>query len=572
LTRGPAAKLWWWAAVGLAVLASACGQPQQAIQPAQRAESSPISRTVVIIGREVTSLAGKPLQGRSGSAGGVVVPFNASLDRNDDEGQPVPQLAEARPELNTESWRVFPDGRMHTTYRLRPNLSWHNGEPLTADDFVFAWQVYRSPDFGTGGAPLGYMEQVHAPDPRTLVIEWSQLYPDAGVLGPAGFPPLPKAVLGQPFQDMDSVQFAGLPFWVGDYVGLGPYKVERFEPGSWVEASAFAGFVQGAPKIERMRVAFIQDPNTAIAWLQSGEGHVITDFIIGPDDARAIEQLGQSAGPVTDDAPTIARFTSIQFRPQLQSPALLGDARIRKAIAYSIDNVAALDTITYGKGKIVPAPLSAVEASALVFQPAVERAIPTYSYDPRKGQGLLEDAGLTRGPNGLYRAADAAPFTFEYGFIQQASNGRENAIFVDSLQRAGLDATSRPYTQAELLTPGARASFPALFTGSGTTLTTLVSDEIPRPERRWQGQNYGGWESAEADRLRAAFDVTLEPDARTRLIVQMARLYYDQLPGITHYLTPTVNAWSAQLAGVVPRAGRPTVTPLDHIHRWSWKS
>ena len=572
MTRTRAAKLWCWVAIGFMVLTVACGQSPLGIKPAQQGEATRVNRTVVIIGREVTSLAGKPLQGRSGSAQGIVLPFNASLDRSDEEGRPVPLLAEALPELNTDSWKVFPDGRMETTYRLHPNLSWHNGEPLTADDFVFAWQVYRGPEFGTSGPPVGYMEQVRASDPRTLVIEWNQPYPDAGVLGPAGFPPLPKAVLGQAFQELDAVQFAGLPFWTGNYVGLGPYKVERFEPGSWVEASAFVGFVQGAPKIERLRLAFIQDPNTAIAWLQSGEGHFITDFIIGPDDARTMEQLGQTNRPVTDDAPSIARFTNIQFRSQLQQPALLGDARIRKAIASSIDNVSALEAITYGRGKIVPAPLSAVEASSLSFQTAVERAIPTYSYDLRKAQQLLEEAGLTRGPNGRYRSPDGTPFTFEFGFIQQASNGRENAIFVDSLQQAGIDAISRPYTQAELMTPGARASFPALMTGSGTTLTTLVSEDIPRPEKRWQGANYGGWESAEADRLRAAFDVTLEPDARTQVIIQMAQLYYDQLPGITHYLTPTVNAWSAQLAGVVARTGRPTVSPLDHTHRWSWKS
>jgi peptide/nickel transport system substrate-binding protein len=321
-----------------------------------------------------------------------------------------------------------------------------------------------------------------------------------------------------------------------------------------------------------MRLAFIQDPNTAIAWLQSGEGHFISDFIIGPDDARAIEQLGQSPGPVTDDAPTIARFTSFQFRPQFQHPALLGDARGRKAIAYSIDNASALEAITYGKGKSVPAPLSAVEASALIFQPAVERAIAMYSYDPRKGQRLLDEAGLSRGADGMYRSPDGSPFKFDFAFIQQASNGRENAIFVDSLQRAGLDANSRPYSQAELLTPGARASFPALFTGSGTTLTTLVTEEIPRPEKRWQGQNYGGWENPESDRLRAAFDVTLEPSARTQIIIQMAQIYYDQLPGLTHYLTPTVNAWASALIGVVARAGRPTVTPLDHMYRWEWQS
>jgi len=55
-------------------------------------------------------------------------------------------------------------------------------------------------------------------------------------------------------------------------------------------------------------------------------------------------------------------------------------------------------------------------------------------------------------------------------------------------------------------------------------------------------------------------------------VVQMAQMYHDQLPGITHYLTPTVNARSGDLIGVVPRGGKPTVTPLDHIYKWDWKA
>jgi hypothetical protein len=53
--------------------------------------------------------------------------FNAFLDLYDDRGKPQPYLAEALPVLNTESWTVFPDGRMETRYQLRPNLVWHDG-------------------------------------------------------------------------------------------------------------------------------------------------------------------------------------------------------------------------------------------------------------------------------------------------------------------------------------------------------------------------------------------------------------------------------------------------------------
>ena len=51
----------------------------------------------------------------------------------DGSGLPQPYLAEALPELGTSSWQVLPEGRMETTYRLRPGLIWHDGTPFTSN-------------------------------------------------------------------------------------------------------------------------------------------------------------------------------------------------------------------------------------------------------------------------------------------------------------------------------------------------------------------------------------------------------------------------------------------------------
>jgi|SRR5579871_4499381 len=67
--------------------------------------------------------------------------FHAGLAVIDAVGVPHPYLAEELPTLNTDSWRVLPDGHMQTTYRLRPGLAWQDGELLTADDFVFGYRV-----------------------------------------------------------------------------------------------------------------------------------------------------------------------------------------------------------------------------------------------------------------------------------------------------------------------------------------------------------------------------------------------------------------------------------------------
>jgi len=118
-------------------------------QAAAPQSAAPIQRTLVMLARgEPPSISGKSLQAFSGSLNGPIRMFNGTLDYVDENEGIHPYQAEELPRLNTDSWQVFPDGTMQTTYRLRPSLTWHDGAPLTSDDFVFAWQVYGGPNLG----------------------------------------------------------------------------------------------------------------------------------------------------------------------------------------------------------------------------------------------------------------------------------------------------------------------------------------------------------------------------------------------------------------------------------------
>src|SRR5439155_18391762 len=123
---------------------------------------------------------------------------------------------------------------------------------------------------GVSSSPvLASMERVIAPDSSTVVIHWRRLNADAASLD-LEFQALPRHLLEQPFQQLDPQAFAGLPFWTTDYVGLGPYRIERWEPGAFVDGVAFERHALGRPKIDRLRLIFIADPNAALANMLSG--------------------------------------------------------------------------------------------------------------------------------------------------------------------------------------------------------------------------------------------------------------------------------------------------------------
>src|SRR5207253_6366357 len=65
--------------------------------------------------------------------------------------------------------------------------------------------------------------------------------------------------------------FLGRSFWTADYVGAGPYRLSRWEPGSFLEGEAFDGHVLGRPKIDRVILRIFSDENTVLAAVLAGD-------------------------------------------------------------------------------------------------------------------------------------------------------------------------------------------------------------------------------------------------------------------------------------------------------------
>lgn len=121
-------------------------------------------------------------------------------------------------------------GRMETTYRLKSDLVWHDGTPLSAADFVFSWKAYTVPELGVATTPpIGLLEEVVAPDERTVLIRWQRPFSDAGTLA-GDFPPLPRRLLEAPLREGPPDAFAGHPYWTREFVGLGPPVVSAHVP------------------------------------------------------------------------------------------------------------------------------------------------------------------------------------------------------------------------------------------------------------------------------------------------------------------------------------------------------
>lgn len=565
----------WITALSLAALVAAACAPSTAPSGIGGESSGPggldQSRVLVFMGRvEPAHLLAKVQVSGSGAASGTTKRlFNANLTVNDDREVPQPELAERLPEPNTETWRVFPDGRMETTYRLRPNAVWHDGTPLSAEDFVFSWRVLVDPEQGGfTPQPQGRMEEVLAPDPRTVVIRWNRPDPEAGNLG-TDFPPLPRHLLESSFEKDRGDAFLSHPFFTREYVGLGPYKVERWEPGAFLEAAAFNAYVLGQPKIDRIKVLFAGDPNTAVANILAEAAHVAIDESIRFQQGMVLkrEWAAQHRGQVIL-TPSQIRYVQIQWRPQFMNPGAIADLRVRQALAYAIDKQALADGLLDGEGRGADAMLSPL----VDFYPAVERAITKYSYDPRKTDQLMGEAGFARGGDGLYTMGGAR-FSPELRSIAGVQEEQELAILQNVWRTAGVDVKASVLPVAQSQDGQVLASFPALatatsggVTGTDQLLKKLASVNAPRPENRWRGSNLGGWAQSEYDRPYEVFTTALDRNERNQAIVQMMKVVSEELPIFTLYHNFSVTGYVSDLQG-------PTPQHLNgwKVHEWAWR-
>src|SRR6266540_4764263 len=102
---------------------------------------------------------------------------NAGLADADGSGTPQPILAEAVPSLENGLWKVFPDGRMETTWKLRPGVRWHDGTPLTSADLLFTGRVEQDKTLAWN-YNLSYdaVDAITAPDAQTVMVTWKQPY------------------------------------------------------------------------------------------------------------------------------------------------------------------------------------------------------------------------------------------------------------------------------------------------------------------------------------------------------------------------------------------------------------
>jgi peptide/nickel transport system substrate-binding protein len=315
----------------------------------------------------------------------------------DAQNNPLPVLVEELPSL--QNGGISADGRV-ITLKLRDDIAWSDGQPITAQDFVFTYQMIVDPNNGvTAVAPYDLVESVTAPDERTVVVTFEQ--PFAAWLSALWRVVLPAHVLQPAFQAQGGLQNAA---WnTAPTVGCGPFVFQSWERGQSAVFTANPNYWLGRPKLDEIRVRFVADDAAKVAALKSGEAD-LSVFLI--NSALYMPEL-QSAGMQILSVNSGYNEGWFFFQDPTNGHPALQDVRVRQAIAMALDRPGMIRDLLGG--------LSQPAASYWDNTPYVDPSMQPWAYDPSKARQLLDEAGWVDSNGNGVRDKDGVELTLTYG-------------------------------------------------------------------------------------------------------------------------------------------------------------
>ena len=289
-----------------------------------------------------------------------------------------------------QSWQESEDGLSYE-FKLRPGLTFHNGDPLTADDVEFSFNRYA----GSGATVLKEkVARVEIVDPLTVRFHLKEVWPDFmtfyGSTASAVGLVMPKKYTTQVGEE----GFKKSP------VGAGPYKFVSQKPGIEVVLEAFPQYWRHPPKVKTMVMRSVPDATTRALMVKTGEADMA--YALDGTDAQSVAD-----GPNTRVVATKhASCQWVEFPDQFDPKSPWHDQRLRLAVNYAVDRAGISKAACLGfcppAGVIIPRPMEFV----LDAKP--------YPHDPQKAKQLLAEAGYPNGLDaGLFHAIPGFPTAAE---------------------------------------------------------------------------------------------------------------------------------------------------------------
>jgi peptide/nickel transport system substrate-binding protein len=451
---------------------------------------------------------------------------------------------------------VSADGKT-ITYKLKDGLVWSDGKPLTCDDALYTWQAVMTPDVGvTSTTGWRDIDTIDCTDPATVVIKYKNffapyltLFEDSSLL--------PRSA-GDP-KDMKNWAYNRKP------IGTGPFKIDEWLADDHVTLSRNDNFREkGKPYLDQIIIRIVPSSEVARQLLASGEVDIMWNNTEA--DLPELEKLTN----VTISSPLIIGgerlFLNMTENKDPSDPArphaILGDQKVRQALAYAINKQVIIDKLLFGKAKPGSSELNAGYFKCTDIQ--------TYPYDPEKAKQLLDDAGWVQGSDGIRvsKGSKYAPDGTRLRLKYSTTSGnklREDSqvLIVENWKAVGIEAFIENAPSSVVIgtwdanSPRRHGNFDIIMytTNAGIDphsqmVNLWASWQIPSDKNR-SGTNYTRFSDPKADALLT--QAGSEPDIAKRkaLYCQLTQMSYDQANMIYLYQRLNIDSYRDRIQGTV---------------------
>ncbi|HHW89193.1 MAG TPA: peptide ABC transporter substrate-binding protein [Chloroflexi bacterium] len=421
-----------------------------------------------------------------------------------ENGRIVPDLA--------ESWSVT-DGRIYQ-FRLKPGLFWHDGYPLTIDDVIFSYSILQDPGLAEiPGLPAPWRSvTVEKLDDRTLQITLPQPFAPFLDLTTVGI--LPQHI----YQGMPAHTLVTEPL-TANPIGAGPMRIVEMTPDHVrLEPSSVNG--DASPFISALEFRFFPDYGNVIAAFESQQIDGLG--LLAPGDARN----AAARNDIQLFSSVESGYENVVLNVNNPNAPFFQDRNVRQALLYAIDREQLITETLAGQGVMASGLLA---PGHWAYTPEVRQ----YPYDPTAAQTLLDQAGWIDSDGDGVRDKDDKPLAFillvKDDNLHQQIGAKLAADWSAIGVRADVEAVPFSGLVSDFLAP---RTFEAALTD-----WNQVGDPDPYPQwhssqTEGNGQNYAGWQNAEADQLmEAARQITDEAERKT-LYAQFQTIFADELPSL----------------------------------------
>jgi peptide/nickel transport system substrate-binding protein len=439
---------------------------------------------------------------------------------------PVPELA--------ESWESSEDG-LTWTYNLVDNATFTDGEPLTADDVAYTFNRVlkgESIEQTNYGSYVQNIKSVEATDDYTVVITVKEPTP---IMNNLQIPILPEHIWSQisaeDLRDYPNEPDSDPP----GMVGSGPFILTDAVKGQYYRYETNPDYWGGEPNIDGVEFKIYQNDNGLVTALQNGEIDFADDI-----DANLFGTL-EGAENITAEASVYSGFNYITMNggAQLTDGTPIGDGHpslkdpvVREAIHYAVDKEALVDRTLDGRGEPGETFIPPIYSD---FHLTIEDPI---TYDPDYANQLLDDAGYTKGSDGIRTMPDGSDPLVYTMFARQNSKTSQTTMELMQgwLEAIGIDSTLEVVSEGRLYGIAGDGTFDLYEWGwvvepDPDYQTSVFTCEQMSYEaasgKVWAGLNDSFYCNEDYDQLYKDQATEIDRDARAELVREAQQMVYD---------------------------------------------